>query len=380
VTEGGELQSERFMARERATLESFLPGLATQLSRHPLADLEQPNGVAIEAFRQKGGPGLLIPHEHGGLGASAVEALDVQRAVGSLAPSLAVASTMHHFSVATLVELSSTISGFEWLILGAIAEQKRLVASGFSEGMAGRGVLEPQLQAQLSPAGYVVNGVKKPCSLSASMDLLTASVRLENGDIAVALIAADSPGLGRQPFWSTPILAGAESDEVVLEDVVVEERLVMRLDTAKVSGGSAQARGFVWFELLIAASYLGVASALVERVLHAERIPDDIQLDLIVETEAGAAALESAARVAEDNDKRGQALCRSLLIRYAVQDAITRVVSSATQALGGIAFLSSPEVAYLGAAARALAFHPPSRRRNAPSLVDAALGRPFVIG
>jgi hypothetical protein len=44
-----------------------------------------------------------------------------------------------------------------------------------------------------------------------------------------------------------------------------------------------------------------------------------------------------------------------------------------------MAFISSPEVAYLATAALALPFHPPSRRRNASSLVDAMLGMPFAI-
>ena len=75
--------------------------------------------------------------------------------------------------------------------------------------------------------GISVRGSKKPCSLSRSMDLLTASVAFESeGGFGVALIPATSPGIERRPFWNSPVLTGAESDEVILNDVVVPERLV----------------------------------------------------------------------------------------------------------------------------------------------------------
>jgi hypothetical protein len=41
--------------------------------------------------------------------------------------------------------------------------------------------------------------------------------------------------------------------------------------------------------------------------------------------------------------------------------------------LGGAAFVTAPDVAYLLAASRALAFHPPSRLHASPAL-DAYLG------
>jgi hypothetical protein len=39
------------------------------------------------------------------------DAVRIQRAVGSRSPSLAVATTMHHFSVASLVELTAAGNG-----------------------------------------------------------------------------------------------------------------------------------------------------------------------------------------------------------------------------------------------------------------------------
>src|SRR5262245_7316474 len=220
--------------------------------------MERAGNPALALFRAAGGTGLLIPGEHGGLQATALEAVRAQRAISSRAPSLAIATAMHHFSVATLVEMvaSESASGMEWLLLEGIARRQLYVASGFAEGRTGAGILSPNLQVRRIPEGLVLNGSKKPCSLSASMDLLTASILLPGeGRLAVVLIPATTAGISRRPFWGSSVLAGAESDEVVLQDVVVPDNLIAywgspgKLD-------AVQERSFLWFELLIAASYL----------------------------------------------------------------------------------------------------------------------------
>src|SRR5216684_3858651 len=217
-----------FLNSERTTLAAFFPSLDAALAKLPLLTMESPGNPALPLFREAGGPGLLIPTEHGGLGATPLQAVRVQRAIASRSPSLAIAATMHHFSVATLVEMAvaESGSGMEWMVLEGIAAQKLWVASGFAEGRTGSSILSSHMQVKRTNDGLVINGSKKPCSLSASMDLLTASVMLSDdggrpGGLAVVLIPASTPGIERRPFWASPVLAGAESDEVVLRDVVV---------------------------------------------------------------------------------------------------------------------------------------------------------------
>ena len=96
---------------ERDTLDSYIPGLDKYLSEIPLLELEQPGNGALRKFRELGGPALLVPAEYEGKGASLLDAVRIQRAVGSRSPSLAVATTMHHFSVASLVELTRPATG-----------------------------------------------------------------------------------------------------------------------------------------------------------------------------------------------------------------------------------------------------------------------------
>ena len=192
----------------RDTLDGYLPGLDKYLSEIPLLELEKPGNGALQKFRELGGPALLVPAEYEGRGASLLDAVRIQRAVGSRSPSLAVATTMHHFSVASLVELTAAGNGFERAMLMAIAENSWLLSSGFAEGKPGQHILTPAMRGVPADGGITVSGVKKPCSLTWSMNLMSASVAVTDpatgtDRLAVVLIPADSAGIERARFWQT---------------------------------------------------------------------------------------------------------------------------------------------------------------------------------
>jgi alkylation response protein AidB-like acyl-CoA dehydrogenase len=368
---------------ERDTLDAYLPGLDKYLSETPLLELEKPGSQALRIFKELGGPALLIPAEYGGKGASAIDAVRIQRAVGSRSPSLAVATTMHHFSVASLVELTAAGNGFEWVMLTAIAENSWLLSSGFAEGKPGQHILTPAMRGVKADGGIVVSGTKKPCSLTWSMNLMSASVAVADpatgtgaDRLAIVLIPADSAGIERAPFWRTTALAAAESDQVTLTDVYVPEALIFYPQNGQ-EMDPVQARGFVWFELLVSASYLGAATNLAERVITRGRGSDEDRAGLAIELESAAAALEqAAAATAGDNDAL---LARALCARYATERAIERAAMSAAAALGGMEFIGSPEVAYLLGVSRALAFHPPSRSAAVGPIARYLAGAPLIL-
>jgi alkylation response protein AidB-like acyl-CoA dehydrogenase len=370
-----------FLKQERATLEKLLPGLDEALARIPLLQMERPGNSSLITYRQLGGPGLLIPTRFGGRGASPLQAVRAQRAIACRAPSLAVATTMHHFTIATLMEINPEDPGLEGAMLETVARGNLYVGSGFAEGRTGISIQTSYMRVERGPAGMVLNGSKKPCSLSLSMDLFTVSTPPPPGmdaGLAAAIIPADTPGLERRPFWQSPILAGAESDEVILRDVLVPEDAFFPL------GGSGrqnavQDRGFLWFELLITASYLGIASALVERVLLSDRGGAAERVSLAMEVEGAMAALEGIARAMLAGERGNDELARMLLVRYAVQAAIDRATSLAVELLGGMAFIGSPEVSYLLAAARALCLHPPARLTSGKRLDAYLAGNPLVL-
>lgn len=375
----------RFLERERAALAKLLPGLDESLRALPLMTLEGPKSPGIGLFRESGGPGLLAPTAFQGRGATALETLRVQRALGSRSPSLAVATTMHHFSMATLVGLSDSGEGLEWMLVQGVASENRLMASGFAEGRSGTGILSPSMSATVTPEGVRITGVKRPCSLARSMDLLTASVMVpceegEGEELAVALVPAESEGLSVSGFWSSTFLAGAESDQVTLDNVLVPKELLVR--TASPAGArldEVQTAGLVWFELLMTGSYLGAASALVERVLLNDRVPDAERVRLLVEIEGATAAVEGLARRVDEGAPDESALADSLYARYTVQDALARIVPRSVELLGGLNFMTSDEVGYLAACANGLALHPPSRSRMTGPLSAYLADEPLTI-
>ncbi|MGW2866077.1 acyl-CoA dehydrogenase family protein [Streptomyces sp. NPDC001205] len=375
----------RSTQRAAEVCEAFLPGLLGKLADVPMAELEAPGSPAIAHFKACGGPALVIPRAYQGAGATPMEALSVVRAIAALSPSLAVGTTMHHFSVATLFTLADSIqsSGMEWALLEGIAEQGLLVSSGFAEGRPGQGILSPTMTAAKADGGYRVSGSKKPCSLAHSMDLLTASVALpkDSGtEMAVLLVPRATPGLTVHPFWKSWALAGAESDEVRLTDAFVDEQLVVRPelgDTGELD--ELQTVGFIWFELLISASYLGMAGALVDRAHASGRGSTGDRAELFTTYESAGLLLEGVARMLGDREHANEALAKTLVARYAAQDALGRAVRLAVEMLGGMAFVGSSDVAYLAAVSHGLSFHPPSRASFAAPYLDHVDGRPLRL-
>jgi alkylation response protein AidB-like acyl-CoA dehydrogenase len=372
-----------FLKRERTTLEQFLPTLDARLAEFPLTEIEKPGNPGLQILRELEGTALLIPTEHGGKGASPAEAIQIHRAVATRSPSLAIAMTMHNFSVATLVEYLF-YGDYTVELLQQVSGGQLLVASGFAEGRTGTSILDPLMKATpREGGGYLINGSKKPCSLSNSMHILTASVAVPtpgNGHHrrAVAVVPADAEGITRKPFWRGTVLAGAESDEVALKDVQIADEQIFFPEVEE-GLDAVEAGGFLWFELIVSASYLGVASALVERVIQSGRGTAEERTQLVIETEGAMSALEGVARLMLTGDRGESILTQALFVRFAVQQAIARATAHAAELLGGMSFIASPDVAYLLAASRALAFHPPSRLSVAPALDAYLKGEPMQV-
>jgi alkylation response protein AidB-like acyl-CoA dehydrogenase len=371
----------------RELCEKIHPGLLDGLTGIPLAERESPGSPVIDLFRKHGGAGLLVPPEYSGAGADPLTAVRVTRALSAVSPSLGAAVTMHHFTVSMLFSLTENadrLTAAQRALLARVATDSLLIASGWAEGKPNQNILTPAVTAQPAGGGYLINGGKKPCSLSRSMDLLTASVSLPVGpdesSLAVLLIPADSPGITVHPFWDNPILAGAESDEVRLSDVLVPEDLVIRTvpdDPSRLD--DLQAAGFVWFEMLISSVYVGAASALVEQALRRKRGSVTDRAALAVKLESAVALVEGVARGVRQDLASDEAVADVLVARFAAQEAIVEAANQAAELLGGIAFIQSDEVSYLTSAVRPLAFHPPSRTSVAEPLLGYFTGAPLVL-
>jgi alkylation response protein AidB-like acyl-CoA dehydrogenase len=371
----------RFLAKERAVLDRYLPGLDSWLASAAHEDLESPRGLAIGQFREQGGGNLMLSRRFGGSGATFGDALHVQRAIGSRAPSLAVATTMHHYKVTMLERFMPTAKRDE--LLCRVGRERMLIASCSGEGRVGANLFRPSVTACDVDGGLVVSGSKKPCCLIWSAGLLSVFLTAETasryrGQQLNVLISADAPGIERRPFWSNPVLAGSESDELRLHAVFVPDHHVLEVGQ---HGDMTDLMTYTLtgFELLACGAYVGIASGLVERVLQKQAGDEGERAGLAGELEAVMAALERVADVFEAGESGPDVLGRSLFVRYAAQAAIARVTDVALELLGGMSFISRPSSAYAAAASRALAFHPPAEVAMRSRLVHYLEGGPLTL-
>jgi hypothetical protein len=246
-------------------------------------------------------------------------------------------------------------------------------ASGFSEGTIEGSVFRPTMKAEPADGGYTVTGSKKPCSLADSMDCVMASVVLsDTGQRAITLIWNGSPGLSVSPLWTSPALGAAQTHAVHFDNVFVPTDLSMVSDIEDPDGRNEKS-GYVLFGLIITAGYIGAATRLALKVADRPTIAESDFVELFSPIEGvWRALLMVAARY--DGGDRSDALFADLLwIRLGLRDQLQTSVARLVSQIGGVAFATDPEVAYLVGCLSAYSFHPPNLREAGTFLVDHAL-------
>ena len=131
-----------------------LPELADKLEALGLLAAEDPATSVVGLWKEHDGPRLTAPKDLGGLGATCVETLELQRGVGYLSPSLAAATTMHHLSVAGLADFAETADEETVGLIKSLIENRTVFASGFSEGTIAGSVFRPTMGAAPADGGY----------------------------------------------------------------------------------------------------------------------------------------------------------------------------------------------------------------------------------
>lgn len=367
------------LKEERAVALICIPELVTVLEAASLIELERGGSKQLATlFRTLGAPGLSIAHALGGGGVSAVNLAQVHTWVGAHCPSLAVMMTMHHHTAAGMMAASQFFPDIQGL-LSVVARDNLLVASGFAEGRAHANILESTLSVEKTAAGYVVSGSKKPCTMTHHFDAITFGVNYVDPQgkthIGIGLGLAGDPNIQRKQFWSVPHLQAADSHEVIFNNLLVPESMMYfsnavdnQLDD--VQQGTGEHLFAIWFQLLASASYLGMASALASRALSSNKGSQDDRAMLLIDLQGATMAVSGLAVSIDQNRFLRADLARAQATRFAVQEAINRISTRAFEILGGMAFMSSEEVAYLLVATRVLAFHPTSRLASVPFLCE----------
>lgn len=364
------------LSTENDVLDRYAPGLRERLEHHGLLANEGPESTAIADWSETDATGLIVPTELGGRGAPAIDAVRFQTAIGALGPSLGAATTMHHLSCATLFEAADDVSPDERALIRDLVEQRTVMASGFSEGKPGGSVFRPTMTARRDGDEYLLSGRKAPCSLSGSMSLLVASALVDETERAVVLVPNGSDGLTREEFWRAPVMAAAESDALVLDDVRVPAEMVF-LTSVSDPDDVHEMTGYLWFGLLISSCYLGVATRLVAALAARETVDPRQFASASGEVETMRTALGALAREFDEGARGGDVSARLALVRWSMRDALVRVQSLVREAVGGVAYMRDPELAYAFEAVQVFGYHPPSRRETSERLLGWARGEDF---
>jgi alkylation response protein AidB-like acyl-CoA dehydrogenase len=368
-----------FLKEERNTAFELIPHMATFLESASLLELERGESARLaDVFRTLGQPGLAIAKALGGGGVSALQLAQLHTWVGAHCPSLAVMMTMHHHTVAGMMAASQFFPDIQGL-LSAVVQGNLLVASGFAEGRAHADILASTMAVEKTVGGYLVNGSKKPCTMTHHFDVITFGVNYVDPQgqthLGIGAGFAGDPGIERKKFWSVPHLQAADSHQVIFNNLMVPESMMHfsktvddQLDDAQ--HGTGNHLFAVWFQLLASASYLGMASALASRALSLRKGSQDDRAMLIIELQGATMALRGLAASIDEGRFMRPDLARAQATRFSVQEAISRISTRAFEMMGGIAFMSSEDVAYLLVATRVLAFHPTSKAASGAFLCE----------
>lgn len=367
------------LQEERSTALALAPELVAQLESSSLLALER--GTAqqlVNLFRSFGQPGLAISNELGGGGVSAAALVQLHMWVASRCPSLAVMMTMHHHTVAGMMMGSAffpEISG----LLRMVAHDRLLVASGFSEGRAHAPNLESKMAVRKTDGGYIINGSKKPCTMTHHFDVMTLGINYLDptgtNQMGIGMAFAADPAIERHPFWQAPHLKAADSNAVVLRDLFIPDAMMCSSATVDAhldesQRGAGENMFAIWFQLLASASYLGMAAALAERALDHKKGSQDDRAMLLIELQGATLTLNGLATLVDAQRFDAQDLARAQAARFSVQETVNRISTKAFEVLGGMAFLASEEPAYLLVATRLMAFHPSSKLASAAFIAE----------
>jgi alkylation response protein AidB-like acyl-CoA dehydrogenase len=377
------------------------------MAEHLISDIADQAGDAdesgvlsrsmIELLRHSGYFGLPVPSELGGGGASLVECAAIQRRLGWANPALAIAGNMHLFSVGMAVEHWLRRRDACGMLLSAIATQHRVLASAFAEPGLGGALLRSNVKATRTEGGYIVTGVKSPCSLVAYCDLVCLQMQadpVEPNGLMLALVPSGLPGMRIESTWDSLGMRASGSDTLLFDKCFVADELIFHRCAPGFDDDEVFAAGLVWFCVTTTATYLGLVKAALDATrdgLHstppnfgAKRESSPSVQAAFGESLAGTLSLEAACATIADRIDRRQCDPRSLVptavaIKHAAIDACIRAVENSAELLGAKSYARRGKLARLWRDVQAARFHPPTRLAARQLLGKWALQLPFVF-
>ena len=200
---------------------------------------------------------LTLPKQYGGLGKGLYEFLLCQEKIGQYCGPTALSIGWHN---GTVLQLQDGRRGWSKEVLeetfvkianGALINRAASEPITGSPTRGGR----PTTTARKVGSTYIINGRKNYTSMAPMLDLFLVSAWVEERkEIGWFLIEKEAQGLSIEKTWDMLSMQGTGSEDLVLQDVVVDEKYLVE------SGKKGTLFDEGWL-LHIPACYLGIASA-----------------------------------------------------------------------------------------------------------------------
>ncbi|MFL5679766.1 MAG: acyl-CoA dehydrogenase family protein [Chloroflexota bacterium] len=206
---------------------------------------------------------VVVPEEHGGLGAGVDEAVRMLAALGAVDGSSALGFAMHVHVVGSAAESPGWPAGLrEWLFT-EVANRGALINAASTEesgGSPARGAI-PGTVADPVTDGYTLTGEKTWTTWLPALRYALVSARVAGSDdpprIGTFIVDLEAPGVVRRPGFEALGMRASASGRLRLDSVTVAADRVLGIRPV----GAPDPRGpapQAWFGLSIAAVYLGV--------------------------------------------------------------------------------------------------------------------------
>jgi alkylation response protein AidB-like acyl-CoA dehydrogenase len=300
----------------------------------------------LDTLAGAGLAGLLVSPDNGGSGADLTTLALVCEAVGWANGSTGLVYLMHLCGTATIQALATPAQATGWLVPCATGDT--LTTLAFSERATGAHFYLPEITAERSDDGYVLNGKKSFVTSGGYADLYPVLVNASSGEgLDVLVVQGDDPGVSFTGTWEGIGMTGNSSIEMVLDNV--------KIPADRIVGAEGDGQALVFnvvaptFLIGLAAVNVGIAQAALDDTIEhvkTRRNAGGVLAELpTVQTEIAemSIAVEEARALVLTAAKAGDAddpaaLRLILQAKIGATEAAIEVTGKAMEACGGQAY------------------------------------------
>jgi alkylation response protein AidB-like acyl-CoA dehydrogenase len=226
----------------------------------------------FEELRDIGYLAINVPKELGGGGMNLAEVCGEQRRLGYHAAPTALAINMHLYWVGVAADLwRGGDKSLEWLLRGAVKGE--IYAAGHAESGNDLPVLLSTTKAERVDGGYRFNGRKSFGSLTPVWTYLglngTDASDLKAPKTVHAFLPRGTKGASIVETWDVMGMRATKSEDTVLQDVFIPDRLIVRIVPAGPAGLDQFVLNiFAWALLGFGNIYYGLARKAFDQVVE----------------------------------------------------------------------------------------------------------------